>query len=163
MADQQAADRLYSEATAKLNAKGGGFFGFGASKTERYEEAADKFRDAGNMYRQVRDMQNSGKAFERAAEVHERYLSDSLESAKLLQDAFKSYKEASPADAVRCLQRSCQLYTAKGNFRRAADLMSELAAVYETKLEDNSKALECLETAITWYTDEGIPACVPCR
>jgi alpha-soluble NSF attachment protein len=158
MADQQAADRLYSEANAKLNAKGGGFFGFGASKTERYEEAADKFRDAGNMYRQTRDMQNSGKAFERAAEVHERYLGDPLESAKLLQDAFKSYKEASPADAVRCLLRSSQLYVSKGNFRRAADLQCELATVYETKMEDNSKALEALETAITWYTDEGIPA-----
>jgi alpha-soluble NSF attachment protein len=84
-------------------------------------------------------------------------MSDPLESAKMLQDAFKSYRDISPPDAVRVLDASIRLYTQKGNFRRAADLMCDLGDTYE-KMEDVSKALECLETAITWYTDEGIHA-----
>jgi alpha-soluble NSF attachment protein len=75
----------------------------------------------------------------------------------MLQDAYKSYKDISPPDAIRCLDASIKLYTAKGNFRRAADLMCDLADTYE-KSEDLAKALQCLETAITWYNDENIQA-----
>ena len=75
----------------------------------------------------------------------------------MLQDAFKSYRDVSPADAVRVLDASIKLYTAKGNFRRAADLMGDLGETYE-RMEDLPKALSCLETAITWYSDEGIHA-----
>jgi alpha-soluble NSF attachment protein len=111
-----------------------------------------------NAYRTVRNLKKSGQAFERAADIHQNQLSDPQEAAKMLQDAYKSYKDESPSDAIRCLDRSIQLYTAKGNFRRAADMMCDLADTYEVKLEDFSKALQCLETAITWYTDENIPA-----
>jgi len=36
--------------------------------------------------------------------------------------------------------------------------MVDMGDIYETKLQDPSKALQSLETAITWYTDEGIQA-----
>lgn len=112
----------------------------------------------GNMYRTVRELNKSGAAFERAADIQQRYLKDNFEAAKMLQDAFKSYRDVSPADSVRCLDQSIQLYSAKGNFRRAADLMVDMADIYETKLQDPAKGLKSLETAIMWYSDEGIQA-----
>jgi hypothetical protein len=49
MSDSGSADRLLSEANAKLSsASKGGFFSFGP-KSDKYEEAADKFRDAGML------------------------------------------------------------------------------------------------------------------
>jgi alpha-soluble NSF attachment protein len=110
------------------------------------------------MYRTVRELHKSGAAFERAADVQQKYMKDTFEAAKMLQDAFKSYRDVSPADAVRCLKQSIDLYSAKGNFRRAADLTVDMADIYETKLQDPDKALESLNTAITWYSDEGIQA-----
>jgi len=99
----------------------------------------------------------SGQNFEKAADIHQRHLSDPVEAAKMLQDAYKSYKDISPQDATRVLDQSIRIYTAKGNFRRAADLMCDLADVYE-KQQNLEKALQCLETAITWYSDENIQA-----
>jgi hypothetical protein len=47
MSDSSTADRLFAEANGKLSgASKAGFFSFG-SKSEKYEEAADKFKDAG--------------------------------------------------------------------------------------------------------------------
>jgi alpha-soluble NSF attachment protein len=90
--------------------------------------------------------------------VYRSKLDDPLEAARMLQDAFKVYSEASPLDAVRVMEQSVGMYSAKGNFRRAADLEVQLADVYDSKLEDRAKALQCLETAITWFTDERTPA-----
>ena len=74
-----------------------------------------------------------------------------------MQDAYKAYKDVSPQDAARVIDSSVKLYTAKGNFRRAADLIVDKADVEEA-MGDLPKALQSLETAIQWYTDENIPA-----
>jgi alpha-soluble NSF attachment protein len=56
------------------------------------------------------------------------------------------------------MEQAVAMYSAKGNFRRAAALEVQLADVYDAKLEDGPKAIQCLETAITWFTDERTPA-----
>jgi alpha-soluble NSF attachment protein len=158
--DTSSAERLLAEANAKLASasKSGGFFSSlsGSSKQEKYEEASDLFKDAANAFRAVRDLPRSGAAFERAAEVCQKH-GDPNEAARYYTDAFKSYKEVAPNDAVRCIGKSVQLYSQKGNFRRAADLQSELSEMFE-RLEDLPRALQAAETAVTWYNDENIPA-----
>lgn len=49
-------------------------------------------------------------------------------------------------------------YTAKGNFRRAASHMENMAEVIETQLGDLKRAMKCYNDAAHWYEDDGAKA-----
>jgi hypothetical protein len=63
-------------------------------------------------------MNKAGQMYEQAARIQLSQLNEPVEGARLLQDAFKSYREVSPGDAERCLGEAIKIYTGKGNFRR---------------------------------------------
>lgn len=78
-------------------------------------------------------------------------------------EAFKVYRKEDPKSAARCLQQSINNYTAKGNFRRAATHMQNLAECYEEmasvgEKEYEAKAVEAYETAAGWFESDNAEA-----
>jgi alpha-soluble NSF attachment protein len=96
----------------------------------------------------------AGLAFEVAAKIHEERLNEPDDAANLRVEAFKVYRKDFPEDAVRCLDLAIKRYTAKGNFRRAASHMENMADVVETQLGDLKRAMKCYNDAAHWYEDD---------
>lgn len=100
----------------------------------------------------------AGKAFEKAAEVHDKNLKEPNDAANAMVDAFKVYKQEQPEDAVRCLEFSIGQYCKTGNFRRAAQHKEAMGEVFETQLGDTKRALEAYELAAGWYEGDNASA-----
>lgn len=105
---------------------------------------------AANVYRIQKDGRSAGQAFEKAAEVQQK-CSAKDEAASTLVEAFKSYKQTDPEDAVRVLKQSIELFTLRGQFRRAANYEMDLGGIYETELHDAIEAIKAYDTAGEWY------------
>ncbi|KAG5983409.1 hypothetical protein E4U55_008259 [Claviceps digitariae] len=148
---------LLQKAEKTLASAGGGFSFFGG-REDKYQNAADLFTQAANAFKMQNQSIEAGKAFEQAAEVQTSKLNEPDDAANSLVDAFKAYRKDAPNDAVRCLKVAVDRYCVKGNFRRAASHNETMAEVYETQLGDVKAALECYETAATWYEGDNAMA-----
>jgi alpha-soluble NSF attachment protein len=100
----------------------------------------------------------SGRAFEKAAQISIKNLNEPDDAANMMVDAFKVYKKEAPQDAARCLQFAIDRYCSKGNFRRAASHKESLGEVYEIDLNDTKAALACYEMAAGWYETDNATA-----
>lgn len=66
-------------------------------------------------------------------------------------EAYKSYKQTDPEDAVRVLKQAIQLFTLRGQFRRAANYEMDLGGIYEKELVNITEAIAAYDTAGEWY------------
>lgn len=101
---------------------------------------------------------DAGKAFEQAAQIQNKNLSEPDDAANTLVDAYKAYRKEDPQAAVRCINFAIDRYCAKGNFRRAATQKENLAELFEVELGDTKSALEAYEAAAGWYEGDGANA-----
>ncbi|KAG6025475.1 hypothetical protein E4U41_001513, partial [Claviceps citrina] len=148
---------LLQKAEKTLAGASSGFSFFGG-REDKYQNAADLFTQAANAFKMQNQNVEAGKAFEQAAQVQTSKLNEPDDAANSLVDAFKAYRKDAPADAVRCLKVAVDRYCVKGNFRRAASHNETMAEVYETQLGDAKAAVECYETAATWYEGDNAMA-----
>ena len=100
----------------------------------------------------------AGQAFEEAAKIHRDRLNEPDDAANILTDAFKVYRKEYPEDAIRCLQQAIDRYKAKGNFRRAASHLENLAEVLDVEIGDRKRAMEAYADAGRWYDEDGAKA-----
>ncbi|KAB8074984.1 soluble NSF attachment protein [Aspergillus leporis] len=148
---------LLQKADKALQGASGGFNLFGG-RTEKYENAADLYTQAGNAFRVQKQNKEAGLAFEKAASIQTQNLNEPDDAANSLQEAFKVYRKEFPEDAARTLSSAIQHYVLKGNFRRAATQQQYLAEVYEVELGDQKKALEAYERAAEWFDSDNAEA-----
>jgi alpha-soluble NSF attachment protein len=99
----------------------------------------------------------AGIAFERAAAIQTKNLSEPDDAANTLVEAFKVYRKTDPEDAARVIDFAINHYTAKGNFRRAATHKQNQAEVYE-EMGDMKKAIEAYELAASWFESDNAEA-----
>ncbi|KAG0228303.1 hypothetical protein BGW42_002295 [Actinomortierella wolfii] len=123
---------------------------FGGNK---YEEAAELYTQAGNIYKLNKRWKESGDTFCKAAEVQLKN-NDRDEASQSFINASKSYKKNSPEDAIAALRQAIQILTEKGRFQSAAKYQSEIAEIYEVELIDLDKAMQAYEVAADWYAGE---------
>jgi len=85
------------------------------------------------------------------------------DAANTLVEAYKSYRRTDPADAARVLKQAISLFTAKGNFRRAAGYQFSLAELFEqdSELFRPEEALEAYDAAGEWYASDQADAYEP--
>lgn len=126
---------------------------FGGGSVYRFEEAADLYIQAANLYRIQKQYAKAGQLFEKAAQTQTKAESPD-ESGNTLVEAFKSYKNESPADAARVLQEAIKIFTTRGQFRRAANFKMDLAAIYEEDLNQYTEATTHYEQAGDWYSSD---------
>ncbi|ODV88417.1 hypothetical protein CANCADRAFT_4554 [Tortispora caseinolytica NRRL Y-17796] len=153
------AQALLEQANKKYGGgtKGGFLSSIFGSDSSRIEEAADLYVQAANAFRLERKYNDAGLTFEKAAEAQgSSELRD--EAANTLVEAYKCYRQSSAPDAARVLGRAIQLFTERGQFRRAANYKQDLAALYETELGDLEQAVMCYEDAGEWFAGDGADA-----
>ncbi|KAB8210056.1 soluble NSF attachment protein [Aspergillus parasiticus] len=148
---------LLQKADKALQGATSGFSFFGG-RSEKYENAADLYTQAGNAFRVQKQNKEAGLAFEKAASIQTQNLNEPDDAANSLQEAFKVYRKSDPEDAARVLSSAIQHYVLKGNFRRAATQQQYLAEVYEVELGDQKKALEAYEKAAEWFDSDNAEA-----
>ncbi|KAE8353492.1 soluble NSF attachment protein [Aspergillus coremiiformis] len=148
---------LLQKADKALQGASSGFSFFGG-RSEKYENAADLYTQAGNAFRVQKQNKEAGLAFEKAASIQTQNLNEPDDAANSLQEAFKVYRKSDPEDAARVLSSAIQHYVLKGNFRRAATQQQYLAEVYEVELGDQKKALEAYEKAAEWFDSDNAEA-----
>jgi alpha-soluble NSF attachment protein len=85
------------------------------------------------------------------------------DAANTLVESYKSYRRTDPQDAARVLKQAISLFTAKGNFRRAAGYQFNLAELYEQEsdLFPPEEALDAYDAAAEWYASDQADAYVP--
>lgn len=120
--------------------------------------ASEPHRSAANVPF-ISDLE-AGRAFEKAAHIQTKNLSEPDDAANTLVDAFKVYRKENPKDAARCLDVAINQYCARGNFRRAASHKESLGELFEVELGDMKRALQCYEAAAGWYEGDNAAAYV---
>ncbi|KAL6855165.1 vesicular-fusion protein S17 [Amphichorda felina] len=148
---------LLQKAQKALQGAGSGFSFFGG-REEKYQNAADMFIEAANAFKMQQQSAEAGQAFEQAAQIQNKNLSEPDDAANTMVDAFKAYRKPDPQAAVRCLNFAIDRYCQKGNFRRAASHKENLGEMYEQELGDSKGALEAYEAAAQWYEGDNATA-----
>ncbi|BFZ59248.1 vesicular-fusion protein S17 [Saitoella coloradoensis] len=154
MADAQALLQKNVQADKKAaSGGGGGFSRFFGGGTTNYEDAAELYVQAANAFKLQRMSKEAGQAFEKAAAMQLK-TDEKDDAPNTLVEAYKVYRKTDPEDAARVMESAIQMYTAKGNFRRAATNKSDLAGLYELELNNIPKALEAYDVAGEWFSGD---------
>ncbi|KAK3304509.1 soluble NSF attachment protein [Chaetomium strumarium] len=150
--------RALEEKAKKTLQSASGGFSFFSNKEDKYQNAAELYIQAGNAYRLEKMNREAGQAFEQAAKIHREKLNEPDDAANIMVDAFKVYKKEYPNDAVRCIKAAIERYQAKGNFRRAATHLENVAELLEVEVGDRKQAMEFYRQAAHWYEEDGAKA-----
>ncbi|ODQ68537.1 TPR-like protein [Nadsonia fulvescens var. elongata DSM 6958] len=126
---------------------------FSSGSSYRFEEAADLYIQAANAFKIQKDSRSAGQTFEKAANTQLKSESKD-DAANTLVEAYKAYRLTDPGDAVRVMEQAINMFTLRGQFRRAANYKMDLGAVYETDLSDYDAAIKAYEDAGEWYSQD---------
>ncbi|KAF9346994.1 hypothetical protein BGX26_001479 [Mortierella sp. AD094] len=127
------------------------------SSSAKYEEAADLYTQAGNIYKMAKRWKESGNSFIKAADMQLK-MGEKDEAANTFINASKSFKKSSPQDAISSLERAIVILTERGRFQSAAKHQEDIAAIYESELVDLEHAMRSYEIASDWYAGESSTA-----
>jgi alpha-soluble NSF attachment protein len=118
----------------------------------KYEEAAEFYVRAANLFRVAKNFNESGRAFLLAAEMNVRTEANH-EAATNCVKASNAFRKSAPDESVRCLQRAIGIYTDAGRFSLAARHQQDIAELYESQLE-LALAIDAYETAAEYFEGE---------
>ncbi|KAF9954895.1 hypothetical protein BGZ72_004182 [Mortierella alpina] len=127
---------------------------FGGNK---FEEAAELYTKAANIYKMAKRWKESGDTFCKAADMQLKG-NERDEAASTFINASKSYKKSSPQDAIASLEKAIAILTERGRFQSAAKHQEDIAGIYESELIDLEEAMRAYEVAADWYAGESSTA-----
>ena len=143
--------QFFEQAENKLNS-------FSFSKKKKIEESAQLFVNSGNAYKSVRDFNNAGKAYFRAAECFQSI--DSLtDSASQAAEAANMYSRSPETreQAIQAYRFAVQIYRENCKATQAARLLIDASTLF-LENKDLDSAAEALKDAILLYEDEKQPS-----
>ncbi len=92
-------------------------FGFG--KSQKFEDASEKFKEAGNAFKLEKNWSEAGQCFIQAASAVKQ--SDNPNDARgYYVEAGNCYKRTSPQDAIEAFDQAIDYYTRSGGWSMAA-------------------------------------------
>eukprot|EP01105_Mastigella_eilhardi_P005846 TRINITY_DN17548_c0_g1_i1.p1 TRINITY_DN17548_c0_g1~~TRINITY_DN17548_c0_g1_i1.p1 ORF type:complete len:356 (-),score=105.39 TRINITY_DN17548_c0_g1_i1:61-999(-) len=128
---------------------------------QKFEEAADMFAKAGNLYKVSKNMNDAGHAYCRAAECQLK-LKSNHDAANHYVSAAGCLKKTNVAEAANCLRLAIDLLVDAGKFGIAARHQQELAELYEQD-NDLENAMLSYERAADFFEgDNAISRANPC-
>jgi alpha-soluble NSF attachment protein len=147
------ADALVLQADKKLK---GGFFSNLVGGSQRFDEAADLYNKAGNLYKLAKKMDEAAEAYKKAAAVYLRANSPH-DAAGAYANAANCIKKHSPREARACLQEAVEIHTDGGRFSLAAKLQKDIAEMCEAE-DDLDAAMDAYQKAADFYEGENSPS-----
>ncbi|KAI2798513.1 hypothetical protein RDWZM_009765 [Blomia tropicalis] len=148
---QKGADFL-EEAQKKLKGSTG-FLGSIFGGGSKVDEAIDLYVRAANSFKIAKKWNEAGNAFCEAAQLHLKQ-ANKHDAGTLYVDASNCFKKVDPNLAVRCLERTIELYQDMGRFTTAAKHHISIAEIYESDLVDFEKTVLHYQTAADYYSGE---------
>ena len=132
------------------------FFGGGSQK---YEDAAECFQDAGKMFVLAKSFDEAGKAYLRAAEMFEKTKSD-FDTGSVLTRAGEAFQKAQ--DTRQCSEayrRAADVFAGAGKGNMAANASKKLAELIEQDDDEDRlpEAVEAYQQATDFYDAENQP------
>eukprot|EP00727_Mastigamoeba_balamuthi_P001482 m51a1_g11330 putative soluble nsf attachment protein alpha isoform (289) ;mRNA; r:132871-134004 len=118
----------------------------------RFEEAAELYVKAGNLFKASRHLDEAGKAYVKAADCYSR-TSQTHEAATAYVNAAGCLRKTNGAEAVRCFKTAVDMYTAGGHFSMAAKHLQDMGELCEAD-NDNEGAIEYFTKAAEFYEGE---------
>jgi len=138
-------DKLMADAEASL--KKWRVFG------NKFEDAVDIYRQAGNAYKVSKQFQEAGVAFQKQAECHLQ-LNSKHEAASAYQNAATCFTKVNVGQAIDSLGRAVELFVDEGRFQAAAKHEQQIGELLEEQ-GDMEAALTHFETAADYFEGEG--------
>jgi len=149
IAEQRAHDLLVE---AEKKQKGWSLF----NSQAKYEDAAELYTKAAAQFKIAKLWQEAGDAYVKAAELYETKSKSETDAVRCYTDAAKSYKNTSPADAIRVYNIAVAKNMENNKFSVAAKLYKDLAELLESemKTDDAMKAYE--KSAECYFAEDSI-------
>jgi len=138
------ADELIAKAKKKLNSWFAG--------ESKYEDAAELYGKAANLYKANKRWDEAGAAFLEVAAMHTK-LKSAHEIATAYQDAANCYKKTNASKALTLYQEAVAIHIDLGRFTQAAKLQKESGDLAEAE-GDLKAAMEAYQTAADYYAGE---------
>lgn len=141
-------DSLKAEGNKALNRTL--IFGFG--KQQKFEDAAEAFKNAGNAYKLASLWQSAGDVFMQAGDAYMK-VDSTTDATACVVEAAQCYKKVDPNAAVIAYQQAIDMYNTNGRFGMSSRYAKEMAEVYE---QDNNAegALKAYESAAELYNSD---------
>jgi len=118
----------------------------------KYEDAAELYTKAANMYKNQKQWDQAANAFCRSAECHAK-LGSKHETATDYISAGTCYSKTNVTEAVNCISTAVGLYVEEGRFSIAAKHQKEIGEMFE-KANEIEKAVEAYQKAADYYDGE---------
>lgn len=125
------------------------FFSFGKGK---YEQAAEMYTRAGNLFKASKNFEEASDAFLKAADCY-RIAGQSFEQTNATISAGTVLKKVNPKRAAELLLQGTKALVADGHFSSAAKHQQDAGEMFEAE-GDTENAVECLRTAAEYYEME---------
>jgi alpha-soluble NSF attachment protein len=117
-----------------------------------YQDAAEKFNRAGNLFKTVKAWRESGEAFFEAAKC-DKMNGEPEEAARKLISAASCFKKIEPARAIDAFVEAITVFLHAGRFHLAASYEKEVAELYES-LDDAKNSMDYYARAAERYSAE---------
>jgi len=125
------------------------FFSFGKGK---YEQAAEMYTKAGNLFKASKNFEEASEAYLAAADCH-RLAGDAFEQTQMTINAGAVLKKVNPKRAAELLMEGTKSLVADGHFSAAAKHQQDAGEMFEAE-GDPETAMDCLKTAAEYYEME---------
>jgi len=120
--------------------------------SNKFDDAAELFSKAANLFKVSKNWNEAGGAFERTAQCHLK-LQSAHEAASSYQDAANCYKKFDSARAVLLYSEAVAVYIDLGRFTTAAKLQKEIGELKEAE-NDLKAAIDAYQQAADFYAGE---------
>lgn len=118
-----------SEAHKALNKTS--IFSFLGGKGQKYEEAADLFKKAGNAFKAQNKWDEAGNAFLQEADAWFQAGDNKTDAVNALVEAGNCFKRYQPVEAVNAFRRAIDHFNENGRFGMSARYYKEIAEIFE--------------------------------
>jgi alpha-soluble NSF attachment protein len=110
-------------------------FGFG--KKQKFEDAAEAFKKAGNAFKLANLWESAGKAFLKSADC-QLQVEEANDAATQFVEAGNCFKKIDAGKAVKALKKAIEIYNEAGRFSQSARYYKDMAEICEA--DGNSDA-----------------------
>jgi len=142
MGDVNRGRALMAEAKSKYDS-------FGWWSNTKFDDAAELYKKAANIFKLAKEWDQAGDAFMKAADCYVK-LGSKHEVAQNYMSAGTVLRKSSPSESIRCFKMGIEIYLDDGRFSMAAKHQKEIAEMFEAD-SDFQSSVEAYKLAADYY------------